>query len=452
MLLQKGADPEKSTKEFPTPLLPYVIICGQIDAIDTSDVVRVLLASGADPKTVPVDMWVNYINAPKERWPNPGPGDHWRGCTVPIRQLLARSLNVRHRYLLSLADTVEKTNPRTLQVCEAYNMKRITTLPYFLVGQRQAADLVMNSLITHVSGGRESPMVMAFAGPSGHGKTELARALGKLLSIESLVFDCATFTQQSKFFGPPRGYQGYEEGAPGINFLSENNGRRSLVFMDEFDKTKQELRESLLVTMEKGTLTIHQRTSNNVDCSKTIWVLATNLGTYIICDFYAKKLASVSEERLRSASVKELQRDLTRIYRENFKAPLTGRIKLMVPFLPFSKTEQAVIAHRFILKLATRVRQPIDLQPPTIRLVGHSRITVIDDRKVCTELAQGYESLLGARYLFNAVDALEEMYTKEYLAIKSPITEDLNTKPLQEFIVKCVPEPGGNGQRMLVYR
>lgn len=57
-------------------------------------------------------------------------------------------------------------------------MTELAKLPYFLTGQRPATDMVTKCVNAHVGVGKQRPLVMAFAGLSGHGKTELARALG----------------------------------------------------------------------------------------------------------------------------------------------------------------------------------------------------------------------------------------------------------------------------------
>jgi ATP-dependent Clp protease ATP-binding subunit ClpB len=115
-------------------------------------------------------------------------------------------------------------------------------------------------------------------------------------------------------------------------------------------------------------------------------------------------------------------------------------VSLFVPFLPFSKPERAVVLHKFVLKLATRVREPIDLRPGIQNLIGHCRLTLVDDGQVCTTLSeQYYNKDLGARSLENAVANLKQEFTAEYSMMDGEITEDLNDGPLQEFLVRRIP-------------
>jgi ATP-dependent Clp protease ATP-binding subunit ClpA len=78
-----------------------------------------------------------------------------------------------------------------LQIAEANKITELSKLPYFLIGQRPAADLVMKRVYAHVSLGNRTPLVIAFAGPSGHGKTELATAIGYLLLVKTTIIDMA---------------------------------------------------------------------------------------------------------------------------------------------------------------------------------------------------------------------------------------------------------------------
>lgn len=100
---------------------------------------------------------------------------------------------------------------------------------------------------------RPQPLVLLFAGPSGHGKTELARNLGRLLSLNLQNVDCTNLSRESDLFGPWRPYQGWQDGSVVNNYLASHNGQRCIVFMDEFEKTKDEVRQALLLPFHSGT-------------------------------------------------------------------------------------------------------------------------------------------------------------------------------------------------------
>jgi ATP-dependent Clp protease ATP-binding subunit ClpA len=116
--------------------------------------------------------------------------------------------------------------PRMLQIAEVNKMTELSKLPCFLVGQRPAAGLVMKGVYSHVSLGNRTPLVIAFAGPSGHGKTELATAMGKLLSVKAVSIDMAGCHDLWGLFGSTSGYHRSDEGSKFNNFIAANSGKR----------------------------------------------------------------------------------------------------------------------------------------------------------------------------------------------------------------------------------
>jgi hypothetical protein len=179
ILLQAGVNARTFKTSFWIPLLAYVIIYGKHKAIDASEVLKLLLAAGYDPTTIPMDMWQNFLETPTDL-PNPSikiPDDaKWVSlwCTSRVRSILAASLRLTHRYLLHLAYGLASLRPKMIQIAKANKMTEMSKLSYFLVGQHPPVNIVMKNLYSHVALGTHKPLVMAVAGPSGHGKTELS--------------------------------------------------------------------------------------------------------------------------------------------------------------------------------------------------------------------------------------------------------------------------------------
>lgn len=90
------------------------------------------------------------------------------------------------------------------------------------------------------------------AGASGHGKTELAKCVGALLSVESLVVDSTEMNHITDFFGPKAPFPGYEDGSALNNFLCRNHGQRSVVFVDNFKAMGSNVFDSLLIPFGEG--------------------------------------------------------------------------------------------------------------------------------------------------------------------------------------------------------
>jgi len=144
-------------------------------------------------------------------------------------------------------------------------------------------------------------------GPSGHGKTELARRMGDLLTLEMECVDCTEMKHETDLFGPKKPYLGYQAGSPVNNFLARNSGKRCIVFLDEFEKTTREVQNALLIPFDEGEFPfpclcagrsdgvvlmtncpgryLDRRNQGSVDSSQTIWIIATNAVDDIILDY-----------------------------------------------------------------------------------------------------------------------------------------------------------------------
>jgi ATP-dependent Clp protease ATP-binding subunit ClpA len=80
---------------------------------------------------------------------------------------------------------------------------------------------------------------------------------------------------------------GYEKGSPLNNFLTRMSGNRAIVFLDEFEKTTREVQNACLIPFDEGKY-VDRRNREAVDCSKTIWIIATNALDRKIVDFCEK--------------------------------------------------------------------------------------------------------------------------------------------------------------------
>ena len=178
-------------------------------------------------------------------------------------------------------------------------------------------------------------MVLLFAGPSGHGKTELARQLGNLISLDLLTIDCTNMHSGFDLWGPVKPYMGYSDGSKLNNFLAEHSGRRSMVFLDEFEKMGQEIRNTLLLPIQAGKpspptlrrthladcnflskgicFDLRKELLTLVDCSKTIWIMATNAldeTIHAFCNSHEKVLFSDEPGQEGQRLVQKLSRSI----------------------------------------------------------------------------------------------------------------------------------------------
>ncbi len=249
-----------------------------------------------------------------------------------------------------------------------------------VVGQEEAVQAVSNAVRRARSGLQDPNRPLGsfiFLGPTGVGKTELARALAEFLfdSEQALIrLDMSEYMEKhtvSRLIGAPPGYVGYEEGGQ----LTEAVRRRpySVVLFDEIEKAHPEVFNALLQILDDGRLTDgHGRT---VDFKNTIVIMTSNIGSQYIAEITDEK---VMRERVLEA------------LRLHFKPEFLNRV------------DDILIFHRLTLE---QLRQIVALQ--TARLAK-----LIEERQLRLELTDkardflaeaGYDPVYGARPLRRAI-------------------------------------------------
>lgn len=423
------------------PILAYCVFSAEYKTNDTTDALVALLAAGAAPTDIPKDMWENYVETPKTTelkvvsLSKKKIKDEW--CKPEFRKVLCRTLTVLQRYYLWKASQLARPTEVTEQVAQAFDIRELFEIHFHIVGQFPAAQQVINHITSHYLTGSQRPLVLLFAGPSGHGKTELACRMGALLSLDIHHVDCTAMKHETDIFGPKYPYRGYDIGSPLNNFLDEHTGGRSVVFLDEFDKTTDEVRKAMLLTLDSG-LYINRKDGKRLDCSKTIWIMATNLGEEQIKKFWDENLQNVPEERHLYASLKALHGQLKHVFIQEFGAPVTGRVSSVVPFLPFTANEQAVVAYTFVRKLRNEVRKKIDIKAE--RFLRHIHLNLLDDGQIVRHLvAEGYVMELGARSLEGEVARqVEQKLSTEFLKGRERIEDEVDEKRLFRYDVRVI--------------
>ena len=249
-----------------------------------------------------------------------------------------------------------------------------------VVGQEEAVQAVSNAVRRARSGLQDPNRPLGsfiFLGPTGVGKTELARALAEFLfdSEAAMVrLDMSEYMEKhtvSRLIGAPPGYVGYEEGGQ----LTEAVRRRpySVVLFDEIEKAHPEVFNSLLQILDDGRLTDgHGRT---VDFKNTIVVMTSNLGS--------QYLAEVSDEKLMRERVMEA-------LRLHFKPEFLNRV------------DDIIIFHRLS---QDQLREIVSLQMARLRkLLAERQISLELSDQARDFLAEaGYDPVYGARPLRRAI-------------------------------------------------
>ena len=271
-----------------------------------------------------------------------------------------------------------------------------------VIGQDEAVKALAQSIRRTRSGLKDPNRPggsFIFAGPTGVGKTELAKALAEFLfgDEDALIqLDMSEFSEKhtaSRLFGAPPGYVGYDEGGQ----LTEKVRCKpfSVVLFDEVEKAHPDIFNSLLQILEEGRLTDSQ--GRKVDFKNTVIIMTTNLGTRdinkgVLTGFQTADHSTHDYGRMKSKVAEELK--------QHFRPEFLNRVDDTIVFPPLTKPEIARIVDLMIAKLAKRM----EAQDMRLQLTDEARELLAD---------VGFDPVLGARPLRRAIqreieDALSE--------------------------------------------
>ena len=260
-----------------------------------------------------------------------------------------------------------------------------------VIGQ-EAAIAALSKTIRRQRAGLKDPKrpsgSFIFAGPTGVGKTELAKALAEFLFDDEdalIALDMSEYSEKhtvSRLFGAPPGFVGFDEGGQ----LTEKVRRKpfSVVLFDEIEKAHPDIFNSLLQILEEGRLTDGQ--GRVVDFKNTIIIMTTNLGSREISrgalGFTLEGDAANDYDQMRSRVNEELKK--------NFKPEFLNRVDEVIVFPQLTRDELMQIVDLFI----GRLQQRLDERDLKLVLTTTARERLIE---------LGYEPSLGARPLRRTV-------------------------------------------------
>jgi ATP-dependent Clp protease ATP-binding subunit ClpB len=302
-----------------------------------------------------------------------------------------------------------------------------------VIGQDEAVRAVADAVLRARAGLKDPKRpngVFLFLGPTGVGKTELAKALAEQLfdSEESLVrIDMSEYQEKhtvARLIGAPPGYVGYDEGGQ----LTEAVRRRpyAVVLFDEVEKAHQDVWNVLLQVFDDGRLTDSQ--GRTIDFKNTVVIMTSNLGSQHLIEGVGR------DGRFGESAVNEVMAEL----RARFRPEFLNRIDETVLFKPLTQEQIARIVDLLLVALRRRLEE--------------RRIRLELTQKAREHLAkEGFDPLYGARPLKRCLQgALENPLARKLIAGEIPdgskVTVDAGRFELEIKVEKPAEEPVAAGR------
>ena len=281
-----------------------------------------------------------------------------------------------------------------------------------VIGQNEAVDKVTDAIVRSRAGIQDSRRPTGsfmFLGPTGVGKTELAKALAESLFDDEhniIRIDMSEYMEKfsvSRLIGAPPGYVGYEEGGQ----LTEAVRRKpySVILFDEIEKAHPDVFNVLLQVLDDGRITDSQ--GRTIDFKNTIIILTSNLGSEYI-------LEGINNKGELTEDAKE---KVEKLLKQSFRPEFLNRLDEIVFYKPLTQNEIGKILDLLIADLNKR----LESQEITIELTDNAKEYLIKN---------GYDPVYGARPLKRFVQKkVETLIAKEI--IKQTIL------PKQKVIIDC---------------
>jgi ATP-dependent Clp protease ATP-binding subunit ClpA len=257
-----------------------------------------------------------------------------------------------------------------------------------LYGQEQAVDSVLERVYINFSGIGTQGKPMAsflFLGPTGTGKTELAKLLSENLDMHLLRYDMSEFQEKfsvSSLIGAPPGYVGFEDGNVGGGKLISDLSKHpfSVILFDEIEKAHSDVTNILLQMLDEGHVT--GANGKQVDCKNTIIIMTSNLGA-----------RDNENNNIGFSTDLEKSGEEDRAMKEFFRPELRNRIDKICKFNKLDTLAVKKIVVKFLDQLKSSVAEKnirLYFSEPVIELLAE----------------KGYDSKMGARPLNRKIDEL----------------------------------------------
>ncbi|MEM7241725.1 MAG: ATP-dependent Clp protease ATP-binding subunit ClpA [Pseudomonadota bacterium] len=281
--------------------------------------------------------------------------------------------------------TVSRDDKELLRDLEA-SLKRV------VFGQDTAIEALADAIKLARAGLREPEKPIGnylFAGPTGVGKTEVARQLADTLGVELMRFDMSEYMEKhsiSRLIGAPPGYVGFDQGGQLTDGVDQNP--HCVLLLDEIEKAHPDVFNILLQVMDHGKLTDHN--GRTTDFRNVVLIMTSNAGAAE----QAKEAIGFGRDRREGEDTAAIE--------NTFSPEFRNRLDAVISFAPLGKETVVKVVEKFVLQLEAQLME---------------RNVTFELSKAAAELLadKGYDSKMGARPLARVIQ--EEL--------KKPLAEEL---------------------------
>jgi len=313
--------------------------------------------------------------------------------------------------------TMARIPPKSVSKDDAAVLQGLeTTLKRVVYGQESAISQLTAAIKLARAGLRDGEKPIGcylFSGPTGVGKTEVAKQLASSLGVKLLRFDMSEYMERhtvSRLIGAPPGYVGFDQGGLLTDGVDQNP--HCVLLLDEIEKAHPDLYNILLQVMDHGKLTDHN--GKEVSFRNVILIMTTNAG--------AADMARSAFGFTRARREGEDTEAINKMFTPEFR----NRLDAIVPFGHLPKEVVAQVVDKFIAQLEAQLAD----RHVTISLTDEARAWLVEN---------GYDEQMGARPMARLIQT----------AIKTPLADEVLFGKLKGGGVVRVITREENGKRVL---
>lgn len=315
------------------------------------------------------------------------------GAAEVIKTTSKRKSKIGIKEIEETVSKIARVPVKTVTAQDKAALKSLETdLMAGVFGQNQAIQALAGAIKLARAGLRDERKPIGsylFSGPTGVGKTEVARQLSKVMSIELIRFDMSEYMERhavSRLIGAPPGYVGFDQG--GLLTDSIDQHPYAILLLDEIEKAHPDLFNILLQVMDYGKLT--DNNGKTVDFRNVIIIMTTNAG--------ASDMSKPAIGFGRESREGEDEEAIKRLFTPEFR----NRLDAIIPFAPLDTDTISHVVDKFVAELSEQL--------------GDKKVEIILDDDARAWLSErGYDKLNGARPLARLVQD----------KIKRPLSEEL---------------------------